>query len=102
MPNVPISGKVYDVGDGVRTTATFTVNGALTDPSTVTFKYKSPANVVVTLAYGTDVAVVRDAVGTFHCTFTASASGSWFYRWVGTGDAAGAAERMVQVRESEF
>lgn len=106
MATTPLSPNSYDVGDGIHTTVTFktTVAGVrtLTDPSTVTFKTRSPAGAVTTLTYGVDAALVKDAVGSYHCDFNATAAGTWYYRWAGTGLAAGASEVQLQVKPSEF
>lgn len=98
----PIGTREYDVGDVVRTTATFKVGGVPTDPTAVTFKYKKPDGTIVTKIYGTDSEVVKDSTGTYHFEISVTASGSWSYRWASTGTAAGASERKFLVRASEF
>lgn len=98
----PIANREYDEGDVVRITATLKVSGVLTDPGTLRFKYKNPAGTITTKVYGTDVDLVKDSVGTFHFDLTLSTQGTWWYRWESTGTAAGAKERRIQVRPSEF
>lgn len=101
MANAPMSPRSYDVGDVVRSTATFKVAGVLTDPTTVTFKYKSPSGTIVTKTYALSE-VTKDSTGIYHYDFTVDAAGTWFYRWISTGTAAGASEVQIQVRKSEF
>lgn len=98
----PIGMREYDVGDVVRTTATFKVGGVLTDPTVLSFKFKTPAGVTTTKVYGIDIEVVKDSVGVYHYDVSLSASGVWSYRWVSTGTAAGASERKMLVKTSEF
>lgn len=101
MANTTLSGRTYDIGDSVRTTATFKVGGVLTDPTTITLKYKNPAGTTVTKTYALSD-VVKDSTGVYHFDFTTDTAGTWFYRWEGTGAAKGAAEVQIQVRASEF
>lgn len=99
MANTPLSTRTYDVGDTVRAKVTFKVGGVLTDPATVAFSFKDPAGSVTNQQAGN---IVKDSTGNYHSDFTVNAAGSWYYRWVGTGPASGAAEVRVQVRTSEF
>jgi len=71
-------------GNRRRYTATFKVpdaNGALTDPSTVTFYRRKLGSGLLTdretYVYGTDVAVVRDSVGVFHIDLSYSDDGRY-------------------------
>ena len=101
MATTPLSGRSYDVGDVVRATVTLKQDTVLTDPTTLTFKYKDPAGVVLTKTYALSE-VIRKSLGVFYFDFTVTASGTWFYRWVSTGTAAGAAEVQILVRKSQF
>jgi hypothetical protein len=101
MANAPLSPRSYDVGDVVRATASFKVGGVLTDPSTITFKYKNPTGTIATKLYSLGE-VTKDSTGIFHYDLPVDAAGTWYYRWSSTGTAAGAAEVQMQVRESEF
>lgn len=91
----------YINGQQVRLTATFTVNGAATDPTTVVFKSKDATGTVTTLTYGTDPQPVRTATGIFYVDLTLSTDGAVFYRFVGTGTCVAASEGSVLV-ESAF
>lgn len=100
MPE-PIGTKVFDVGSALRSTATFKVSGALTDPSTVTFKYKKPDGSTATWTYGGGQ-IVKSSTGVYYTVLSLDASGTWVYRWEGTGTAKGAKERMLQVAPTKF
>ena len=93
----------YDIGDVVRVTAYFTVDGVATDPSTGPIcKYKDPSDVVVTKTHPGDAEVVKDATGRFHLDIEVDESGTWYYNWSGTGTAQGAEEGSFDVAETEF
>jgi hypothetical protein len=102
MALAPVGTREWDIGDVMRTTAKFKVSGVLTDPTTLQFKFKTPAGVSTTYTYGTSVQVVKDETGVYHVDLPLSEDGDWKYRWVSTGTAAGAAERRVYVKSSEF
>lgn len=80
---------IYQPGDTVRLSTTFTVGLVLTDPTAVTLTYRTPAGVETTLVYLVDAALVRDSVGDFHADIPATTLGLWTWKWVGTGAAAG-------------
>lgn len=88
-------------GTLVRISATFTVSGAATDPTTVTLKVRSPAGTVSTYTYGAGQ-VTKDSVGNYHKDVDASTSGRWLYRWEGTGTAQAADESAFDIEASAF
>jgi hypothetical protein len=94
--------KQYVVGAEVRVSATYTVAGVLTDPTTVTVRIKTPGGTKTTYVYGQDGEVVRDSTGAYHLDVTASVAGYWHYRFEGTGVAAGAKESKFNVNSSAF
>lgn len=94
--------KIYDVGDVVRCTATFSVSGTNTDPSAVTFKYKAPSGTITTYVYGTDAQLVKSAVGIYYVDVTVSAPGSYAYRFSSTGTGRAAAEGRFEASHSQF
>jgi hypothetical protein len=100
MPG-PVGTKEYDVGDAVRTRVTFKVDGTPTDPDTVTFKFMDSESTVTTYVLA-DPQVVKESTGIYHVDIPVDLSGTWHYRWAGTGAARGALERSFQVRESKF
>lgn len=91
----------YDLGDLVRLAATFrSADGALQDPTTVAFKHQSPSGAVTTLVYGTDDAVKRDSIGSFHVDVSADTEGEWKIRCESTGTGQAAAESRFFVKTS--
>lgn len=90
--------NVYDIGDVVRLTGTFTdIAGAAVDPGAVVFKLLDPAGAVTTFSGGQ---VIKDAVGIYHADATPSEAGTHVYRVEGTGANAAAAENRFKVRRS--
>jgi len=96
-----VTAPAYDIGDVVRFTGTFTnVSGTVTDPTTVTLSIKSPSAITsYTYAGG---AVTKSGTGVYYKDVSLDAQGTWYWRWVGTGAVATAAEGFVVVRDSEF
>lgn len=93
----------YDKGDLVRVTAAFSnAAGAAVDPTTVRFKFKNPAAVVVTYTYGTDAQLVKDSVGNYHVDVDANAISFWYWRWESTGSGQSAEEGFFNVRDTYF
>jgi hypothetical protein len=83
--------NTYDIGDLARISGQFKdIAGTLIDPTTVRFKFTTPAGVVTTYIFGTDGQLVKDSVGNYHVDLSATEAGVWFYRWEsgGTGQAA--------------
>jgi hypothetical protein len=94
---------IYDIGDRVRCSAAFTnLAGVATDPTTVTFKVRTPAGVETEYVYGTDAEVVRTAAGAYYVDVTLTASSDWSVRFVATGSLITATEQTVRVRRSGF
>ena len=73
----------YDKGDLVRLTATFTVSGAVTDPTTVTLYIRSGAGVLTTLVYGSS-SITKVSVGVYRYDYSAATAGDVSFRWAGT------------------
>jgi hypothetical protein len=78
-------GKYY-VNTVMRLTSHFENDaGTDVDPSTVTFKLRSPSGVETSLVYGTDSDIGKSSVGDYYADFTPDEAGRWFYRWESTG-----------------
>lgn len=93
----------FPKGAVVRIDAEFTDEaGAAVDPTTVRARYKAPTSAEVALDYGVDVRVVRDGVGLYHVDLEAAESGTWSYRWEGTGVAQAVAEARFKIETSAF
>ena len=88
---------VYDTGDVVRITNTFTnFAGAGTNPSTVVLTIRTPAGVDSTPA------TVSDGSGVYRYDLTLNEEGDWYYRWQGTGAIVAAVEGVITVGTSYF
>lgn len=95
--------NVYDYGDLVRVTGTFTdANSVAQDPSAVIVQYKTPAGSTYAYTYGVGTQVVRSATGIYYYDVNANAVGWWAYRWYSTGTGQAAGEAMFRIQESEF
>lgn len=66
--------------------------GVPTDPDTISVLWRRRGGPATTWVYGTDSEVVRDAVGTYHADILIDRAGTYYFRWVGTGDVAAAEE----------
>jgi len=91
--------NVYNKGDAVRLSATFTVGGAATDPTTVTLKVRDPSGNVATYTYAL-AEITKDATGQYHKDVSIDETGRWEYRWVGTGAVATAQEAHLLAQAS--
>ena len=69
----------------VRLVGTFlTALDAVTDPASVTLKYRPPTTgTFTTLTYPADI--TRDSTGVYHRDFAAPTPGRWWARWEGVG-----------------
>lgn len=97
--------NIYDKGDLVRCTGTFTDSETppnAVDPTTVSFKFKNPAGSVTTYVYGVDAQLVRSGVGIYYADISLTAPGIWRYRFESTGTGQAAGEHFFEARESFF
>jgi hypothetical protein len=92
----------FDVGAVIKASVDISVDGTLTDPTTLVVKYRAPGGTTTTKTYGTDAAVVKDSTGKYHINVITDAAGEWSVRWVSTGTGAGAIEDTFHVRSSRF
>jgi len=93
--------NTYDIGDGVRVSIAFTVDDVATDPTTVTLKIKDPTPTTTTYTYAL-ATVTKGSTGNYYKDITIDASGTWYYRWTGTGTVVAATEDYFEVRLSQF
>ena len=86
----------FDIGDRVRITATFTdLAGAVADPTTVALTVKAPDGTL------TSPSNSKDSTGVYHADVNPDASGTWWYRWTGTGALVAAEEGTFSVRQRQ-
>lgn len=76
----------FDLGDLVRCAGAFTTAaGVAVDPSVVTFTWRGPSGVIASYVYGVDAQLIKDATGNYHVDLSATAAGTWQYRFIGSG-----------------
>lgn len=92
--------NVFDVGDVVRVQSAFTVSGTATDPTTVTLSVKEPDGTVTSYTYAA-AEITKSTTGVYYKDISIDASGTWSYRWVGTGAVATAEEGQFLVRNQK-
>jgi hypothetical protein len=98
--------EVYDLDDtlgasvtfGVRTDPNDASTSVPTDPTAVTFEILSPVTATkTTYVYLTDVELVRVTTGVYTVDIVVDEPGRWWYRWEGTGVAAGVEQGYIDV-----
>ena len=94
----------FDVGDKPVFTATFKDTAdTLTDPSAVSFLWRTPAGTETDYIYQTDSEVTRSSVGVFVFNApTIAATGPHYCRAKGTAGLIAAAELGIGVRSTKF
>lgn len=97
-----MSQSMFDYGDLVRATVSFTAAGSAVDPTTVTFQMQNPAGTETAYVYGTDAQLVRSGAGTYYVAVNASSVGQWYVRFSTTGTYQTAIEDSFYVRTSKF
>lgn len=91
------------VGDLARISAEFrNLAGTLTDPTTVSFKYRTPAGVETTFVYGTDPEVARASTGSYFVDLDLTEIGRWAYMWTATGTVQGTESGAFPVGTSDL
>lgn len=80
----------------------FKVGSTVTDPTGVVIKYRDPVGAITVKTYGTDVEVVRQALGIFYMDVVANTSGEWTFRIEGSGACVAVMEDNFYVEPSRF
>lgn len=88
---------LYQPGDLVRLSTTFTVDDTPTDPTSVTLTVQKPDGTQTDYVHGTDPEVVKDSTGVYHADIEADQAGLWVWAWTGTGAAHGVDEGSFSV-----
>lgn len=92
--------NVYDKGDLVRITGTFTVASTATDPTTITLKVKDPSGNVDTYTYALSQ-VTKSSTGVYYKDISLDEAGYWHYQWTGTGTVESVDEDYLVVRSRQ-
>lgn len=88
--------NTYDIGDRVRLSATFEVDGTPTDPDTIVVKVRDPSG-----NESSDTPTKEDT-GDYYFDLTLDEDGVWYFRFEGTGAAEAAEESTFTVRTTHF
>lgn len=91
----------YIIGAVARIKAQFSVDGVLTDPTTIALAVKSGTSGTIT-NYAYPATITKLAIGIYQAQVPVTEVGQWFYRWTSTGAAAGAAQSWFQVDPNTF
>jgi hypothetical protein len=101
--------SIYYIGDVARCTLTFRTvlpdgsQGAITDPTTVTAKVRTPAGAETSYVFGVASELVKDSTGIYHIDVPCLVSGKYVVRGIGTGAVpTGSADHIVRVAETDF
>lgn len=94
--------NTYHSGQQIRLQTVFDVDGALTDPTTITFKLRVPAGTVTTYIYGTDAQLKRSSAGVYYVDYLTVNEGEHSFRFIGTGACIAANEQKFIVLDSAF
>lgn len=89
----------YNPGDRVRYSAEFRVDGTLTDPTDVAFRWRAGDGPITEETYNPGN-IVRDGAGLFHVDVTLTDVGAIYYRWEGSGAVTGAEEGALLSRSA--
>ena len=84
--------NIYDVGDGVRLTCTFTISGSGTN-TTATLSVTDPSENIATPS------LTAAGDGVYTADVILDEVGKWYYRFVGTGAVIAATEGHLFVRK---
>lgn len=95
--------NTYDIGDAVICEATFKNEaGAVTNPTSVVFKYELPDGTETTETWPGDADITNPSTGTFRRVVQPTMSGRHTYRFNGAGAVIAAVEQVFIVRRSAF
>ena len=87
--------NTYDIGDGVRLTAAFSIDGSGANPDTVTVTVMDPSGNKTTPAAGSGTD------GSYNVDAIVDEQGTWHYHFAGTGAVVAAGEGHFFVRKKE-
>ena len=86
----------YDLNDTWEPTVTFTVDGAATDPTTVSLLVIPPDKQSTTYTYAGGT-VTKEGTGVYSKQIALTQRGVWYCKYTGTGACAAAAEVTITV-----
>jgi len=75
----------YNNGTPLRLSATFSLLGVPTDPTSVVLRLRKPTGSLLAYTFGAGPSIVRTGPGVYHCDLLEYLRGQWFLQWEGTG-----------------
>lgn len=91
--------STYDIGDVIRASVVFTVDGTAADPTDVYFAYQTPDGAIQNSTYAAGTTdITRTAVGYYQKDIATTGAGLYEYRFWSTGTAQAAEEGYFSVR----
>ena len=91
--------SVFDRGQQIKLTGTFTVDNVNTNPTTATLEIKLPDNSVVTKTGGD---LTNEGTGIYSFEYTIANEGVHYFRWSGTGAVVAVTEGEFKARDGQF
>lgn len=85
----------------VQFDVTFTINDNPTDPTAIAFLYRYNGGTVVTLTYAL-AEITKQGTGLYRVQLVLDTSGTFHFRWEGTGTVAAAVNGSVKVAADRF
>jgi hypothetical protein len=90
-------------GASVRYSVNFTdPDNANADPDVVKLYIRPPTGNSTTYTYLSGNTIVKSSNGNYYADVSVNATGTWTYRWEGTGTLQAADEGFVEVRPTRF
>ncbi len=97
-----VATDYFDIGDTATAAMSFLVDGAATNPTTVTAKVTKPDGTTDAYVYGTDSELTRPSTGNYELEldldYDTDAVGIWYIQWRGTGACKVVEESSLTVR----
>ena len=88
--------KRYVEGSQVTITGTYSIGGTVTDPTTVTVKYRNPSGATTEVG-GTAASVTNPSTGVYKYDIAANIPGAWTYQFKGEGTVVALSENFFIV-----
>lgn len=99
---ITLGADMYHVGDTLKITGTFTVDGTETDPTSVSLQVRDPSGNIATYTYA-DAEVSKVSTGVYSYNLLLDEDGVWFVKWIGEGAVVTATEdTKLKVERTRF
>lgn len=85
LQTLPNDQMAYYIGDTATNQASFYKNGAVTDPTAVTYKIYQDGILLASYTYGVDAQLVKSSPGIYYVDWPVAATGLYWWVMTGTG-----------------